>query len=101
MILWFNSGHTEREREREREGGGGSEIEQKLKCDVNFAFSSLPNDMQAAERQARLERELNLKCMYMSEESVRSVPTSCLDPLESKLGFSHKSTFGQSAERAA
>ena len=39
-----------------------------------------------------------------SEESVkayRSVPTSCLDPLESKLGFSHLSIFNQSAERAA
>ena len=39
-----------------------------------------------------------------SEESVkayRSVPTSCLDPVESKLGFSHLSIFSQSAERAA
>ena len=39
-----------------------------------------------------------------SEESVkayRSVPTSRLDPLESKLGFSHLSIFSQSAERAA
>ena len=31
----------------------------------------------------------------------RSVPTSCLDPLESKLGLSHMSIFSQSAERAA
>ena len=39
-----------------------------------------------------------------SEESVkayRRVPTSCLGPLESKLGFSHLSIFSQSAERAA
>ena len=39
-----------------------------------------------------------------SEESVkayRSVPTSCLDPVESKLGFSHLSIFSHSPERAA
>ena len=39
-----------------------------------------------------------------SEESVkayRSVLTSCLDSVESKLGFSHLSIFSQSAERAA
>ena len=55
---------------------------------MNFAFSSMPNDMHAEERQARLEREL--KRMSELEESVkaqRRVPTSCLDPLESKLGF--------------
>ena len=36
-----------------------------------------------------------------SDKAHRSVPTSCLDPLESKLGFSHMSIFSQSAERAA
>ena len=56
--------------------------------------------MLADERQGRLERELKCK----SEESAKanlSVPTSCLDPLESKLGFSGMSIFSQSAERAA
>ena len=58
--------------------------------------------MHAEERQARLERQL--KCKYWSEESDeahRSVPTSCLDPLQLKLGFSHLSIFSQSAERVA
>ena len=64
----------------------------------------MPNDMHAEERQARLERELQVEVHVTSEESVkayRSVPTSCLDPVESKLGFSHLSIFSQSAERAA
>ena len=55
--------------------------------------------MHAEKRQARLERESKCK----SEESDKahcSVPTSCLDPVESKLGFSHMSIFSQSAERA-
>ena len=63
----------------------------------NFAFSSIP-DMQ--ERQARLERELKCKSEE-SDKAHRSVPTSCLDPLQLKLGFSHMSIFSQSAERAA
>ena len=48
-------------------GGGarGSEIEQNLPLAVNFAFSSMPSDMHAGERHARLERELKCK----SEES--------------------------------
>ena len=55
--------------------------------------------MHAGERQARLEREL--KCMSEESDKVhRSVPTSCLDPLESKLGFSHMSIISHSAERA-
>ena len=67
---------------------------------MNFAFSSMPNDMHAEERQARLEREL--KCMSEEgDKAHRSVPTSCLNPLQSKLGFSHMSIFSQSAERAA
>ena len=57
----------------------------------------MPNDMHAGERQARLEHELKFK----SDKAHLSVPTSCLDPLESKLGFSHMSIFSQSAERAA
>ena len=36
-----------------------------------------------------------------SDKAHRSVPTSCLDPLESNLGFSHMSIFSQSAGRAA
>ena len=36
-----------------------------------------------------------------SDKAHRSVPTSCLDPLEWKVGFSHMSIFSQSAERAA
>ena len=67
---------------------------------MNFAFSSMPNDMHAEERQARLERELKCKSEE-SDEAHRSVPTSCLDPLQSKLGFSHMSIFSQSAERSA
>ena len=60
----------------------------------------MPNDMHAQERQARLQRELKCKSEE-SDKAHRSVPTSCLDPLESKLGFSHMSIFSQSAERSA
>ena len=60
----------------------------------------MPNDMHAEERQARLEREL--KCKWEeTDKAHRSAPASCLDPLQSKLGFSHKSFFSQSTERAA
>ena len=52
----------------------------------------MPNDMHAEERQARLERELKCKSEE-SDEAPGSVPTSCLDPLESKLEFSHMSIF--------
>ena len=66
-----------------------------------FAFSSMPNDMHAEERQARLERELKCKSEESNKKKAhRSVPTSCLDPLQSNLGFSHMSIFNQSAERA-
>ena len=51
--------------------------------------------MHAEERQARLERESKCKSEE-SDKAHRSVPTSCLDPLESKLGFSHMSIFSQS-----
>ena len=67
---------------------------------MNLAFSSMPNDMHAGDRQARLECELKCKSEE-SDKAHRSVSTSCLDPLESKLGFSHMSLFSQSAERAA
>ena len=67
---------------------------------MKFAFSSMPNNMQAEEREARLERELKFKSEE-SDKAHRSVPASCLDPLESKLGLSHMSIFSQSAERAA
>ena len=56
--------------------------------------------MHVEERQARLEPELQCKSEE-SDKAHRSVPTCCLDPLESKLGFSHMSNFSQSAERAA
>ena len=60
----------------------------------------MPNDMHTEEKQARLEREL--KCKWEeTDKAHRSVPTSCLDPLQSKLGFSHMSIFSQSTERAA
>ena len=99
-ILFLESGRTERQRERERErgGGGGGWDWTERTAGVNFAFSSMPNDKHAEERQARLEREL--KCKWEeSDKAHRSVPTSCRDPLESKLGFSHMSIFSQSAER--
>ena len=107
MILFLESGHTKRERERESGewgagggGGGGGRLNRTYRG-VNFAFSSMPNDMHAEEkRQARLEPELKCK----SEESNkvhRSMPTSCLDPLESKPGFSNISVFSQFVERAA
>ena len=62
----------------------------------------MPNNMHAEEssRQARLERELKCKSAE-SEKAHRSVLTSCLDPLELKLGFSRMSIFSQSAEQAA
>ena len=104
----------ERERERERErrergrewgGGGGSQRWNRtyqnepdgteLTAGVNLAFSS--NDMHAEEtcmqrrdsealHEGRLERELKCKSEE-SDEAHRSVPTGCLDPIESKLGF--------------
>ena len=103
VILFLESGHTPgRERERERERGGGVRDWTELTAGVNFAFSSMPNDLHAEERQARLERtwvEVQVRGEY--GKAHRSVPTSCLDPLDSKLGFSHMSIFSQSAERAA
>ena len=104
VILFLESGHTERQRERERGGGGRVRDWTELTAGVNFAFSSMPNDMHAEQRQERLERELKCMSRQRLEESVkayRSVPTSCLDPLESKLGFSNLSIFSQSTERAA
>ena len=87
--------HGERERERERGGGGGRgqgvRDWTELTAGVNSAFSSMPNDMLAGERQAsRLERELKCKSEE-SDKAHRSVPTSCPDPLESKLGLSYMS----------
>ena len=101
VILFLESGHTERERGRER-GRGRGEVRDwtELTAGVNFVFSSMPNDMHAEERQARLERELKCKSAE-SDKAHRSVPTSCLDPLELKLKYSHVSIFSQSAERAA
>ena len=69
---------------------------------VHFAFSSMPKDMRmhAEEKQARFEREFKCKSEE-SDKAHRSITTSCLDPLESKLGFSHMSIFSQSVERPA
>ena len=109
VILFLESGHTERQREREigggGGGGGGSEIEQNLPLAWTSLSVACPtvNDMHAEERLAR-ETRTWVEVHVTSEESVkayRSVPTSCLDPLESKLGFSHLSIFSQSAELAA
>ena len=102
VILFLESGHTGRERKRWVGWGGGGGVRDgtELTAGVNLAFSSMPNDMHAEERQARLKCEL--KCKWEeSDKAHRSVPISCLDPLESKLGFSHLSIFSQSAERAA
>ena len=55
VILFLEYGHTGRE--RERGGGGGIRDWTEFTAGVNFAFSSMPNDMHAEERQARLERE--------------------------------------------
>ena len=97
MILFLKSGHTQRERERERErrgkgeGGGGQRLNRTYMAGVNFAFSSMPNDVHAEEKQARLEGELKCRGDRESDKAHR----------ESKLGFSHMSIFSQSAERAA
>ena len=100
VILLLESDHMGRE--RERDGGGGVRDWAEPTAGVNFAFSSMPNDMHAEERQARLERELKCNCKSEeSDEAQRSVPTSCLGPLQSRLGFSHISIFSQSAEWAA
>ena len=57
--------------------------------------------MQARDKQARLERESKCKSEEIESDKVhRCVPISCLDPLESKIGFSHMSIFSQSAERS-
>ena len=73
MILFLKSCHTQRERERERErdkerekgggggGGGGQRLNRTYMAGVNFAFSSMPNDVHAEEKQARLEGELKCK----------------------------------------
>ena len=63
----------------------------------------MSDDMHAGKRQTRLECELNMfKCKSEeSDKAHRSVPSSCIDPLESKLGFSHMFIFSQAAERAA
>ena len=51
-----------------------------------------------------LKRDSNVSCKLEESDKAHcsvDLPTSCLDPLEPKLGFSHMSIFSQSAERAA
>ena len=107
-VILFSNLVTRKERQEGGGGGGGGGVRDwtEFIAGVNFAFSSMPKDMHAEERisplEARLEFERELKCKSEeNDEAHRSVPTSCLDPLESKLGFSHMSIFSQSAERAA
>ena len=86
VILFLESDHTERQ--REREGGGGVRDWTELTAGVNFAFSSMPNDMHAEERQERLEREL--KCMSrqrrVSKRTVAYRPAVSIR-LSRSLGF--------------
>ena len=89
VILFLESGHTERQ--REGGGGGGSEIEQNLPLAWTSLSVCMPNDWCIAEeRQARLEREL--KCMYMSRQRRVSKRTVAYRPavsirLNRSLGF--------------
>ena len=91
VILFLESGHTERQ--RERGGGGGGRVRDwtELTAGVNFAFSSMPMRAQwHACRGETRETRTWVEVHVTSEESVkayRSVPTSCPDLLESKLGF--------------
>ena len=102
VILFLESGHTGRERERERErgggGGGGSEIEQNLP----LAWTSLSVACPTICMQRRGKRDSNVSASErrVTKRTVAYRP-ACLDPLESKLGFSHMSIYSQSAERAA
>ena len=96
-ILFLKSGHTQRERERRREGeggGGGQRLNRTYMAGVNFAFSSMPNDVHAEEKQARLQGELKCKSEEIGRVTKRTVayrPAVSIDPLESRLGFSHMS----------
>ena len=51
----FSNLVTRRGREKEREGGVGVRDLTEPTAGVNFAFSSMPNDMHEEEKQARLE----------------------------------------------
>ena len=90
VILFLESGHTERQTERERGGGGWGRVRDwtELTASVNFAFSSMPSDMHEEERQARLEREL--KCMSrqrrVSKRTVAYRPAVSIR-LSRSLGF--------------
>ena len=77
--------HGERERERER---GWVRDWTELTAVVNFAFSSMPNDMHAEEKQSRLERELKCK----SEESDNLKRTVAYRPAVS-IRFSRSLSF--------
>ena len=88
--IWSHELVTRRDRSRERERGGGGRVRDwtELTAGVNFAFSSMPNDMHAEERQARLEREL--KCMSrqrrVSKRTVAYRPAVSIR-LSRSLGF--------------
>ena len=79
VILFLKSGHTQREREREREGGsgggggGGQRLNRTYMAGVNFAFSSMPNDVHAGEKQARLKGELKCKSEEIGRVTKRTV----------------------------
>ena len=74
----------------------GSTATSALVVGVHFVFCSIPDDVNEEKRQARLERDSKCK-LKEGDEAHRTIPTSCLDPLESKLGFSHMFIYSQSA----
>ena len=87
------------ERERERGGGGSQRLNRSYRWRSELRSVACPTIC----RQRRDKRDLNVSrsaCQRsLSDKAHRSIPTRCLDPLESKHGFSHMSIFSQSAEQ--
>ena len=84
LVVVFSGSHTQREREREGGWGGGVVRDRtELMAGVHFAFSSMPKDMHADEKQARFERELKCK----SEESDKAHRPAVSIRLSRSLGF--------------